>query len=498
MVPRVALKRRTSFIVAFCVCVYAHTASQGSISAVAKRGFIDASGIPARFLDFFSGIRSLPEELDQIPIRKVGGHKTGRSQQLKDWTIIIYMAADNELQKFAIRNIRQMATVGSTDYADIFVHLDIRVGNKKTCSHFYIQRGGIDEFVGECQNMDSGDPQSLISCVQLAVQNFPAKNYMIVCWDHGTGAIDPAHARNVHPMDLLMFNPATQELELDRSCDFLELSDADREMRGVCWDDSTGHYLTNQKLISALKEIKESPAIMNNKKFAIIGFDTCLMSMSEIAFMVKDYADLLVASEEVEFGTGWDYSSILEPLKHAPLDPVSLACHIVDTYGKTYAPYTQDYTLAAVNLDVTKMKQLEANIGTVASLLSTCLKGQKNNTVKKAIALSRNRKFCTHFETPQYIDLHHFYRNLLANLKSFSLTSRTNEEYFVKKLQDELEYGKSLIEDVVIANIVGRNLSQARGLSIYFPEQSIHHSYSTFSSVLNTWSSFLAQAVPLA
>ena len=44
----------------------------------------------------------------------------------KDWTVLIYIAADNDLAPFAIRNIKQIAKIGSTKHLNIVVQLDIR------------------------------------------------------------------------------------------------------------------------------------------------------------------------------------------------------------------------------------------------------------------------------------------------------------------------------------------------------------------------------------
>jgi hypothetical protein len=47
------------------------------------------------------------------------------------------------------------------------------------------------------------------------------------------------------------------------------------------------------------------------RKIDVLGFDQCLMASTEIAHQLKDYADILVASEEVEGGAGWQYDQAL-------------------------------------------------------------------------------------------------------------------------------------------------------------------------------------------
>src|ERR1700722_4247747 len=50
----------------------------------------------------------------------------------KDWTVIVYMSADNDLKIFSARNIKQLAQIGSNQFVNIVVQLDIRLtGNQK-------------------------------------------------------------------------------------------------------------------------------------------------------------------------------------------------------------------------------------------------------------------------------------------------------------------------------------------------------------------------------
>ena len=389
-------------------------------------------------IGLFENLLDESATLESIPITRVPHLKDIKKQPVKNITIFMYEAADNDLERYAIRNIKQMSTVGSTNSLNIVVHLDIRSNGKKICSHFYVEKNNIIEFNAGIQKMDSGDPQSLISYIKWGIETFPAEHYMLCFGDHGTGYIDPQGNRIIRATDLFVYNPVSCKLELDRSIDYLELiqtldSYQDIRIRGICWDDSTGHYLTNQKLTSALSTIKKDA--MHGKKFDIIGFDACLMSMLEIADLVKDYAHILVSSQEVELGTGWNYQTVLSPFLQGPIDPITFAKHIVNVYEDTYAPHTNDYTLSAIDLD--HIGELGNNINAIADLLVSCLKMQKNNSVKQAIALSRNRRLCTHFDMPQYIDLHHFYKNLQTNLKSFTFNNEQEGGPFTPNITNQ-------------------------------------------------------------
>ena len=421
--------------------------------------------------------------------------KLKQPRKKKKWTFIAYIAADNDLRSFAARNIKQMAEIGSNSNINIVAHLDIRMsGNKKVTRRYYIEKKKILHVnVNDpaTQKMDSGHPNTLISCCEWAMTDYPADNYALVFWNHGTGIIDPVRGQFINPTELFTFNPNNNRLELNRTIGFLDFVELQEEQeRGICWDDSTGNYLTNQDMDNALGTIRKS--YMKGEKFALICFDACLMSMLEVANIIKRHAHIMISSQEVELGTGWNYKKALSQFSKSSPTKEELAKNIVTAYGSTYQHITYDYTQSAINLD--KLGALEENVHQVAQILNECLKIQKNSKVKTGIRASRNKMLCTHFDEPSYIDLHHFYRNLQANLKIFAFKNVSQGNKLTKELRTALEEGRKLIESAVLANTVGRNLRNARGISIYFPERRIHSSYrKTTFAAKNAWLKFLDQ-----
>ncbi len=202
----------------------------------------------------------IPAAMD--PLEQFSGHTKETNCHLpqKNWTFIIYMSADNDLRGFAARNIKQMAAIGSNEFVHIAVHLDIKIsGNRKITRRYYIDKNTILHVNANdiaTQKMDSGDPQTLISCCSWAINHYPAKQYALVLWNHGTGCLNPTHGKIISPTELFAFNPSSNKLELDRTMGFFDIIDAASHYdRGICWDDSTGNYLNNQKLEYALSHI---------------------------------------------------------------------------------------------------------------------------------------------------------------------------------------------------------------------------------------------------
>lgn len=418
----------------------------------------------------------------------------------KSTTIVIYMAADNDLHPFAWKNIKQMEAIGSNENVNIIVQLNTP-GYYNPTKRYLIKNGKrllipAEDGTAPTQKLNSGNPQTLIDCVAWAMKHFPADNLVLNLWDHGSGVYDPSTARIINSFDLFKFNETTNMLDLDRSIGYADYinqnSDEDEQSRqnsrGICFDETFKSYMSNQDLKFALSEIQTK--ILDGKKIGVIWFDACLMAMLEIADICKDHAEYLVASQEVEYATGSNYELVLRPFITKELTPRQLACHIVNVYEKAYQTISRDFTQSAICL--AGITELEVNVTTVARLILESLPEQKNQSLIKLLKQCKSAPYCTCFEEPTYIDLRNFYLNLQANLDKISLNDPFNEGTLKLALYNLLNQGIKLINNVVIANKVGSNLQRAGGISIYFPERGMFNSYPKCSfAQTNNWSSLL-------
>lgn len=415
-----------------------------------------------------------------------------KKHKQKKWTFLIYMAADNDLYSFAGRNIRQLESIGSNDRINILLHLDIHLpGQKKITKHLYIKKNKLVQ-VGPDRAMDSGDPMTLIDFFKWGFENYPSEFMCLDFWNHGTGPISPTHQRTINPSELFYFNPTTKLIELDRRIGFMDfissMADRPRNDRAICFDETTGNFLTDTSLAYALNVMCQ----MRKKPIDLIYFDACLMGSTEVAFMLSDYAHYCVGSEEVVLGTGADYSQVLEPFISACPTPEELSRHIVYAYEKTYGSLTNDYTQSAILL--APLKKLNDHIHTIAQLLIEGLAKQKNGSVKEMIRSSRHKSFCPTFDEPSYTDAGCFFANAIKNCERCILQKPEETAIFIDKLKSELQESLDCLDKAVIANCVGKNLRKARGLSIYFPERKIHPSYQqTKFANSNKWIAFLSR-----
>jgi len=496
---------KTSYLYIFLLCIhhFAHT----NIA-----GFIDEEEIInlRQEENDDEKNRSILSQDDLLELRAIN--------QKKPTTIVIYIAADNDLHPYAWKNIKQMENIGSNDNINIIVQIN-SPGSLNGTKRYIIKNNKrllvpAEEFQSN-QKLNSGHPDTLIDCVAWAMEHYPADNLILNLWDHGSGVYDPGMARAVNSLDLFRMNIETNELELNRTIGYSELmnplqediflsnkneintfynqkfkEETDYKIRGICFDESFKSYMTNQDLKYALYKIQNE--VLQGKKIGVIWFDACLMSMVEIANICKDHVDYFVGSQEVEFASGSNYELALTPFINGNLNSREFACHVVSSYKRAYQFITRDYTQSAIEL--ARLTELEANIHLVANQLLLAIENQYNNSVIKMLQLSKARHCCTCFQEPSYIDLRDFYINLQRNLQLMILIDQTKEATIRFNLLRLLDQGINIINATVVANETGSNLQRACGLSIYFPERGMFTSYPKCSfAQINSWTILLAQ-----
>jgi len=430
--------------------------------------------------------KSLPKKISelqptQIPETKAAPEKKAFASQKKTWNFMVYVAANNDLYRFAEKNILQMLKVGSNKDINILVQLDIF--GEPEVTRFYIEKNNAVAIEHSIPGI-SGTPENLFDFARWGIENYPAEHQALILWNHGSGIEDPHIWGKIYthkPNGVYSLNQKTGRLELNK--EVLQKEAPKEEERGICFNENFETYLTNQELKATLDKI--SKELLNKKKIDIIGMDACNMGMIEVATQLKDCANFLVASEEVEPGTGWNYQKVLTPFKnfsqkwnpsdwsHNELTPEQFAKQMVKAYRQEYDSILAEYTQSAINLS--ELKILEKNVNNIALILLEMLKENPGtlNTLKK---IRRNPSQTTTFGTTNYVDLLHFYKSLKSKLNKLENNTENFKQLKIL-LERELDAGLLVSKDVIIENVAGYNYSEANGLSIYFPRRKIHDSY---------------------
>ena len=401
--------------------------------------------------------------------------------KIVDWNFIVYIVSNNDLEPFAAQNINEMIQIGSNKNVNILIQVDTHKKNE-SCRYFIKKNEPVLMDVQTNNDVStSGTPRNLFNFAKWAITNFPSKHQALVLWDHGSGIEDPCIFGRVmvnYPHDFFMLNKKTGLFELNK-----KLS----ENKGIGFNEVFQTYLTNQDLAATIKGISEE--LLGGKKIEILGMDACFMAMLEICVEVCENVEYLVASQEVEPGSGWKYNKLLEVFNGKTLTPEEFSKHIVKSYKQNYQHTHTDYTLSAI--DLKNISLLKGKIDSISSLLLAMAKKDKN--VMKAIDLIRSSSnLTTSFTNRSYIDLLHFLRGLadIFIVIEETMQDKTSFEIFMKLLTEGIELANSTL----LKSVTCHKLSTANGLSIYFPNYSIHSSYyKTEFATNNSWKDFLEE-----
>jgi hypothetical protein len=344
-----------------------------------------------------------------------------------EWTFLVYLDGDNNLEGAGIDDFLEMSSVGSTSDVNIVVQFDRisgydgRYDDWTTTKRFLVSYGMTPTSGNALQDIgeaNMGDPQTLVDFAQWGMTNYPADRYALVLWDHGSGWSS-------------------------RSGEALSVQE-------VVYDDTNmGDAINMPELHNAMEIL----SIIRSKPFDLVGFDACLMAMIEVDNQLIPYANMRVGSEETEPGDGWPYDYILSSLTWNPYMSASqLGRVIVDEY---YASYGNDETLSAVDLQVVYFALNAAVDGLAVALIS----GVDNHYAD--IVTARNRT--QHFRDAAYIDLYDFAYKLNQHVSDATINEAATD-----------------VMDALNAAIIHEQHGLwwwpgAHGISIYFPKSQAYY-----------------------
>ena len=255
-----------------------------------------------------------------------------------DWTVLVYMASDNNLESAALTNLREIARVGSSAQVKIVAQVDriaspeiwddTTAGNWAGTKRFLVQPGMEPDAAAAVQDLgdvNTGNPTTLADFITWGMTTYPAQHYALVLWSHGA---------------------AWQGLANDQT--------------------SGGDSLTLPELGTALATARTRTG---SAKLDLIGFDACLMAQLDVFQTIAPYAQVAVASAELEPTHGWAWEAWLKALTANPRqDARTIAGVIVESYIHSYQD-TSDVTLAA--FDLTRIDQVSAGLNRLAGALLT-------------------------------------------------------------------------------------------------------------------------------
>jgi len=380
-----------------------------------------------------------------------------RARAGKKWTLMVHLAGDNNLYSFALEDVNEMeaglaANPAAAEAIDVIVLFDgtpkgdskiLRIKpdamNTKIVSEVIDDKGFV---IPPSKEIDSGDAATAAKFVDFATKNFPSANNAHYFWNHGSGIFrsgvgSPEFNAGTSFFDTVAGGGATGQKTRGSASKVFAADDNGTEM--------------------FLRDVNPIMAVANanlGKAVDIVGFDACLMQHIETAYQYKGQANILVASEELEPGKGWDYRGFIGPLAQNPdMTPPQLAKVQVDSFIKSYMPGGSqgrgDVTLSALDINAVANVFVPA-LNELSGALIEALP-----TEKQAIATTRTQT--QGFYNRDAADLGDFVKKYAAQSRSPRVGAAIN------KLNAAI--GQTLIAE----GHYGSKVQNATGIQVYFP-----------------------------
>ncbi|MBQ0066219.1 MAG: peptidase C11 [Firmicutes bacterium] len=356
---------------------------------------------------------SEPTTTAQVDVNVANGardkYTTIKGNKKDQTTIMVYMCGtDLESRSgMATNDLKEMAKAASSDQVNLVIYTggcakwQIRGISNQVNQIYQVKDGQLMTLESNMGAKSMTDPNTLTEFIKYATKKFPANRYDLIMWDHGSGSI----------------NGYGYDQNYQRS-----------------------GSMTLSKMNQALKNA--------GTKFDFIGFDACLMATAETASMLKEHADYMIASEEVEPGIGWYYTPWLEKyVKNPSMDTLSIGKNIIDSYVEECARRVgrQGTTLSIVDL-----AEFDALVPSPLKNWSKATSERIQKNDYKSIAQARH------------------------NTREFNQSKIDQCDFvdFLKKM--DTKESKSLAQALLSSikyNRTSSNMSNAYGLSIYFPNK---------------------------
>jgi cysteine peptidase C11 family protein len=183
--------------------------------------------------------------------------------------------------------------------------------------------------------IDTGDPETLARFIARALVTYPSGHRALGFWDHGSGVFDENDPNEVH------LDRAAREARLvgknvrairrgtklrSRHLFTKPIETAPNPtlrvvLKAMLQDDTNGGILTNYEAHGVVKA--SFARAREKRKLDLIFSDTCLNGMIEVVDQFKTFATVVVGSEALEPGDGWDYERLFGLMNEKP--PASAA-----------------------------------------------------------------------------------------------------------------------------------------------------------------------------
>lgn len=264
----------------------------------------------------------------------------------KTTTVLVYMCGA-DLQSDACEDLVEMAMVEAGDAINMVIlaggaeewDLEDLKGNSRTLA---VIRDGYFEETTDWGRKSMGSADSLQQFLEYGLKNYPADRTIVILWNHGAGSEG-----------------------------------------GVCFDETANDdSLTPVEIDAVLDRVEQN---IPDFHIDIFGCDACMMATYEMAAMLSHHdIDFFVASEELEPGTGWNYTPWLDAIREDPsISTEDICANIIESYMEAGLQNDPDDYLTLSSIRLSAVGALESRMEQFASALAEQVQAGNISAVRR-------------------------------------------------------------------------------------------------------------------
>lgn len=297
------------------------------------------------------------------------------------WTILVYMAADNNLARFGVEDLDEMELAPDDPEVQVVVQaefspVDLEYSPCPACQapntfRYRVRPGsgnvGPDHPVQVIGNRDMTDAATLREFVAWGREHYPAERFALVLWNHGGG--------------------------------YKGLIE-DKTSAGSAW-----------MPLTALRQ-----ALAGGPPLDLVDFDMCLMGSADLLELIQGTTRIVVFSQDVEPGPGNPYAAMIAAVQRDPTaSPQVVATRWVEAFHDSYEGNRSQTTRSA--FDMAQYAAFSSAWRAVGTDLTATM---STNRIPVGMASQRSQKFAF----PQLKDLVNWTDSMAARTADHGLRTK--------------------------------------------------------------------------
>ncbi len=342
------------------------------------------------------------------------------------WTILVYMIGSdlesgynfytNTISGNASKDLREMMAASYNPNVQIVVqtggttHWDIDTINPLINQRFLVKNGELIP-LKDLKLLNMVRSQTLSDFALWGIDAYPSDHVALILWDHGGGSLYGFGVDEYYPND----------------------------------------SFTLDELARSLQVITDS----YGKSLEVVGFDACLMATLETANIVSPYVNYLIASEDTEPESGWEYTRLLKLIDRYPVSSgETFGSFVIESFYDSFSDDSINHRVLTLSvIDLNLVSPIVEAMNNILPEIDYATMTQLIPSLKAIGGTSLDNGYTDHF------DLYEFSRSL------------------PKRLSKEAAQLESALNEAIVYHAEGVLTIQAKGLSFYLPYYDIRYPY---------------------